>query len=114
MRKGVHEAHRCRLLIRRVVSGSGRSDQPVGVRSQGTSIGCRYHGLPTQSAPIRNPIGADMSFRRAVFDRTSGFTSGVGRVGRTPLGIGFLVTAGYLRGRLTNGTMSSAPGEAAS
>ena len=55
-----------------------------------------------------------MSFRRAVFDRTMGFTSGIGRVGRTPLGIGFLVTAGYLRGRLTNGTMSSAPREAAS
>ena len=27
-----------------------------------------------------------MSFRRAVFDRTRGFTSGIGRVGRTPLG----------------------------
>lgn len=109
----MHEAHRFGLLIRRVVNDSGRSDQPVGVRSQ--DIGCRYRGLPTQRAPIRNPIGTNMSFRRAVFDRTSGFTSGVGRVGRTPLGIGCPVTAaGDLRGRLTNGTMSLAPRKAAS
>jgi glycosyltransferase involved in cell wall biosynthesis len=50
------------------------------------TIGCSYRGLPTQSAPIRNPIGTNMSFRRAVFDRTRGFTTGIGRVGRTPLG----------------------------
>jgi GT2 family glycosyltransferase len=50
------------------------------------TIGCSYRGLPTQTAPVRNPIGANMSFRRAVFDRIEGFVSGIGRVGRTPLG----------------------------
>ncbi|HEV7937421.1 MAG TPA: glycosyltransferase family 2 protein [Solirubrobacteraceae bacterium] len=50
------------------------------------TIGCSYRGLPTQSAPIRNPIGANMSFRRAVFAQIDGFSSGIGRVGSTPLG----------------------------
>ncbi len=50
------------------------------------TIGCSYRGLPTQTAPIRNPIGANMSFRRAVFARIEGFSSGIGRVGTTPLG----------------------------
>lgn len=50
------------------------------------TIGCSYRGLPTQPTPIRNPIGANMSFRKAVFDRTGGFTTGIGRVGSTPLG----------------------------
>ncbi len=50
------------------------------------TIGCSYRGLPTQVAPIRNPIGASMSFRRAVFDQVEGFSSDIGRVGCTPLG----------------------------
>ena len=50
------------------------------------TVGCSYRGLPTQTAPVRNPIGANMSFRRTVFGRTEGFVSGIGRVGRTPLG----------------------------
>jgi GT2 family glycosyltransferase len=50
------------------------------------TIGCSYRGLPTERAPIRNPIGATMSFRRAVFDRIDGFSSVMGRVGSTPLG----------------------------
>lgn len=50
------------------------------------TVGCSYRGLPTQTAPIRNPIGANMSFRRAVFAQIDGFTSGIGRVGSTPLG----------------------------
>ncbi len=50
------------------------------------TVGCSYRGLPTETAPIRNPIGATMSFRRAVFDRVSGFSNGIGRVGSAPLG----------------------------
>jgi glycosyltransferase involved in cell wall biosynthesis len=50
------------------------------------TVGCSYRGLPTQAAPVRNPIGANMSFRRTVFERVAGFSSGIGRVGRTPLG----------------------------
>jgi GT2 family glycosyltransferase len=49
-------------------------------------VGCSYRGLPLTSAEIRNPIGANMAFRRSVLERVGGFTNGIGRVGRTPLG----------------------------
>ncbi len=49
-------------------------------------VGCSYTGLPTASAPVRNPIGAGMSFRRTVFDQVGGFTDGLGRLGARPLG----------------------------
>ncbi|MBV9195541.1 MAG: glycosyltransferase family 2 protein [Solirubrobacterales bacterium] len=49
-------------------------------------VGCSYRGLPPTSSEIRNPIGANMAFRRSVLERVGGFTDGIGRVGRTPLG----------------------------
>jgi GT2 family glycosyltransferase len=49
-------------------------------------VGCSYRGLPPTSAEIRNPIGANMAFRRSVLVGVGGFTDGIGRVGRTPLG----------------------------
>lgn len=49
-------------------------------------VGCSYRGLPECPVEIRNPIGANMAFRRWVFDEVGGFTDGIGRVGRTPLG----------------------------
>lgn len=49
-------------------------------------VGCSYPGLPTAPAPTRNLIGANMSFRRDVLERTGEFREGVGRVGATPLG----------------------------
>jgi GT2 family glycosyltransferase len=49
-------------------------------------VGCSYRGLPSSLAEIRNPIGANMAFRRTVLERVGGFTDGIGRVGRTPLG----------------------------
>jgi GT2 family glycosyltransferase len=49
-------------------------------------VGCSYRGLPAQRAEIRNPIGANMAFRRAVLERVGGFSDGIGRIGRTPLG----------------------------
>ena len=48
-------------------------------------IGCTYLGLPEQTAPVRNMIGANMSFRRAAFDGLE-FRSGLGRIGTVPLG----------------------------
>jgi hypothetical protein len=36
--------------------------------------------------PIRNPIGANMSFRKRVFDEIGGFRHGLGRIAGTPLG----------------------------
>lgn len=50
------------------------------------TIGCGYRGLPTEASPVRNPIGATMSFRREVFERIDGFRVGLGRVKTTPLG----------------------------
>lgn len=49
-------------------------------------VGCSYTGLPRHAAPIRNFIGANMSFRRSVFAVVGGFTVGIGRVGTRPLG----------------------------
>jgi hypothetical protein len=36
-------------------------------------------------APVRNPIGANMSFRRDVFDEVGGFTDALGRLGSVPV-----------------------------
>lgn len=49
-------------------------------------VGCSYVGLPTRIASVRNPIGAAMALRRAVFEVVGGFVEGVGRVGSLPLG----------------------------
>jgi glucosyl-dolichyl phosphate glucuronosyltransferase len=49
-------------------------------------VGCSYRGMPESSQLIRNPIGANMSFRREVFDAVGGFRSEIGRVGTRPLG----------------------------
>ena len=44
-------------------------------------VGCSYRGQPTQVAVVRNLFGANMSFRRNVFDRIGRFTEGLGREG---------------------------------
>ena len=49
-------------------------------------LGCSYDGLPSSGATIRNPIGASMAMRRSVFTEVGGFTDGIGRVGKVPLG----------------------------
>ena len=49
-------------------------------------VGCTYRGMPERRAPVRNLIGANMSFRREVFARVGGFRSGLGRLGTRPLG----------------------------
>jgi len=45
-------------------------------------VGCSYKGLPEHRAPVRNPIGCNMSFRRSVFDVVGYFRPDVGRFGR--------------------------------
>lgn len=47
----------------------------------GWVVGCSYVGLPDRPAAVRNPIGANMSFRRDVVDRVGGFAEALGRVG---------------------------------
>jgi glucosyl-dolichyl phosphate glucuronosyltransferase len=49
-------------------------------------VGCSYHGMPEVSCIIRNPIGANMAFRREVFAAVGGFHEGIGRIGTRPLG----------------------------
>lgn len=48
-------------------------------------VGCTYAGHPGEG-PIRNVIGANMSFRRAIFEELGGFDDRVGRVAALPAG----------------------------
>ncbi len=49
-------------------------------------VGCTYLGMPESTAPIRNLIGCNMSFRRSIAQAMPGFRSGIGRVGKRPVG----------------------------
>lgn len=49
-------------------------------------VGCTYRGMPTERAAVRNMIGSNMSFRRAVFEVVGGFDPTVGRIGANPAG----------------------------
>jgi glucosyl-dolichyl phosphate glucuronosyltransferase len=49
-------------------------------------VGCSHRGLPTQPSAVRNFLGANMSFRQAVFDQVGGFAEHLGRIGNRPLG----------------------------
>jgi glycosyltransferase involved in cell wall biosynthesis len=49
-------------------------------------IGCSYSGLPESSAAIRNPIGANMSFRTQAALEAGGFNADIGRVAGLPRG----------------------------
>jgi glucosyl-dolichyl phosphate glucuronosyltransferase len=50
-------------------------------------VGCSYLGMPGSRVPVRNLLGANMSFRRQAFDFVDGFRTGVGRTsGKRPLG----------------------------
>ena len=49
-------------------------------------VGCTYRGMPTERTAVRNLIGANMSFRRAVFRTVGGFSDGIGRVGTLAAG----------------------------
>lgn len=42
-------------------------------------VGCSYRGQPEVKTEVRNPIGANMSFRRSAFDQAGVFNSSVGR-----------------------------------
>lgn len=49
-------------------------------------VGCSYRGLPVSVAPVRNPIGANMSMRTDLALGVGGFDTTVGRVGTRPTG----------------------------
>ena len=48
-------------------------------------LGCTYRGLPESPTPVRNLIGANMSFRRDAIQSVGGFESGVGQVAESML-----------------------------
>ncbi|UCD96263.1 MAG: glycosyltransferase family 2 protein, partial [Candidatus Bathyarchaeota archaeon] len=48
-------------------------------------IGCSYRGLPKEKSSVRNPIGANMSFRSEVLRKVGYFKSDIGRMGTTLL-----------------------------
>ena len=47
-------------------------------------VGCTYRGLPEHIAPVRNIIGANMSFRRSALQAVGGFRLDLGRVMALP------------------------------
>ncbi len=47
----------------------------------GWVLGCAWRGQPASVQPVRNPVGANMSFRRAAIVSAGGFRAGLGRVG---------------------------------
>lgn len=49
-------------------------------------VGCSYVGLPESDGEVRNPIGANMSFRTQLALDAGGFDATVGRVGTRPRG----------------------------
>jgi hypothetical protein len=49
-------------------------------------VGCTYRGIGEEGMPVRNLIGANMSFRRSVFAAIGGFREGLGRAGRNTAG----------------------------
>jgi GT2 family glycosyltransferase len=50
------------------------------------TVGCSYRGLPGDGSSLRNPIGANMAFRREALLRVGGFCEALGRVGGFPSG----------------------------
>jgi GT2 family glycosyltransferase len=50
------------------------------------TVGCSYRGLPAHGSALRNPIGANMAFRREALLQVGGFREELGRVGGFPAG----------------------------
>jgi glycosyltransferase involved in cell wall biosynthesis/GT2 family glycosyltransferase len=49
-------------------------------------VGCTHSGMPRELEPVRNLVGANMSFRRAPLVEVGGFSHDLGRVGSLPVG----------------------------
>jgi len=79
----------------KAVLGVGGAVIPLWLGERNTSwlpeefywvVGCTYRGMPRSTTIIRNPIGANMAFRREVFDEVGGFRTDIGRIGTLPMG----------------------------
>jgi GT2 family glycosyltransferase len=73
-------------------------------------IGCTYTGHAEHAGPIRNTIGANMSFRRRVFAELGGFDDRVGRVAAFPAGCEETEFCIRLRQRRAGAVVWYAPG----
>jgi len=49
-------------------------------------VGCTHSGMPREREPVRNLVGANMSFRREALAGLGGFRHELGRVGTIPAG----------------------------
>lgn len=49
-------------------------------------VGCSYRGM-ARDASVRNPLGCNMAFRRAVLVAVGGFDQTLGRIGNVPFGL---------------------------
>jgi glycosyltransferase involved in cell wall biosynthesis len=49
-------------------------------------VGCTHSGMPQQRSPVRNLVGANMSFRRTALVEVGGFRHELSRIGKTPVG----------------------------
>jgi glycosyltransferase involved in cell wall biosynthesis len=49
-------------------------------------VGCTHSGMPSEAGPVRNLVGANMSFRRSALLEAGGFRHQLGRVGKIPAG----------------------------
>jgi GT2 family glycosyltransferase len=77
-----------------VVMAVGGAVQPIWSRGRPSwfpeefewVVGCTFRGHPSSGQSVRNVIGANMSFRRDVFQAAGPFRDDLGRVGRLPAG----------------------------
>jgi Glycosyl transferase family 2 len=72
-------------------------------------VGCSYRGLPADRRPIRNPIGANMAFRRGALLAVGGFNDSIGRLGARPLGCEETECAIRVRGAHPNSVIMHIP-----
>lgn len=72
-------------------------------------VGCSYRGLPEHPAPVRNLIGAAMSFRRGALTTIGGFDEGLGRLGTLPAGCEETEACIRLGARYTDGVLLYLP-----
>jgi glycosyltransferase involved in cell wall biosynthesis/GT2 family glycosyltransferase len=49
-------------------------------------VGCTHSGMPSRPEPVRNLVGANMSFRRDALTEVGGFSHDLGRIGTLPVG----------------------------
>jgi glycosyltransferase involved in cell wall biosynthesis/GT2 family glycosyltransferase len=76
------------------VLGAGGSVQPRWVEGKpgwfppefDWVVGCTHSGMPQELEPVRNLVGANMSFRRQPLLEVGGFSHDLGRVGTLPVG----------------------------